>query len=172
MSEITAINDHEFLVDERDGAGLGDGSNAVAKKLFKIDLSSAQDITGLTGSLAAAKAVGKTPFLDLVSALNANGIGSDQVPAKIEGVTFGQDVTYGGSLYHTLFIANDNDFLPGTAGPNQFYVFGFTDADLPGLVRQQIAAVPEPANWTMMIGGFGLIGAMQRRRARIRVRFA
>jgi len=172
VSEITAINDHEFLVDERDGAGLGDGSNAVAKKLFKIDLSSAQDITGLTGSLAAAKAVGKTPFLDLVSALNANGIGSDQIPAKIEGVTFGQDVTYGGSLYHTLFIANDNDFLPGTAGPNQFYVFGFTDADLPGLVRQQIAAVPEPANWTMMIGGFGLIGAMQRRRARIRVRFA
>lgn len=38
MSEITAINDHEFLVLERDGKGLGDGSNAVVKTLFKIDL--------------------------------------------------------------------------------------------------------------------------------------
>lgn len=172
VSEITAINDHEFLVDERDGAGLGDGSTAVAKRLFKIDLTNAQDITGLSGSAAAAKAVGKTSFLDLVSALNANGILSDQIPAKLEGVTFGQDVTYNGGLYHTLYVANDNDFLPDTAGPNQFYVFGFTDADLPGLVRQNIAAVPEPASWAMMIGGFGLIGAMQRRRTRTAVRFA
>ena len=172
VSEITAINDHEFLVDERDGAGLGDGTSAVAKRLFKIDLSGAQDITGLTGSAAAAKAVGKSPFLDLVAALNAAGLSSDQIPAKIEGVTFGQDVSYGGDLYHTLYIANDNDFVPGTAGPNQFYVFGFTDADLPGLVRQEIAPVPEPASWAMMIAGFGLIGAMQRRRRRVRLLFA
>lgn len=172
VSEITAINDHEFLIDERDGAGLGDGSTAVAKRLFKIDLANAQDITGLLGSAAAAKAVGKTSFLDLVSALNANGIGSDQIPAKLEGITFGQDVAYNGGLYHTLYVSNDNDFLPDAAGPNQFYVFGFTDADLPGLVKQNVAAVPEPASWAMMIGGFGLIGAMQRRRTRTAVRFA
>jgi hypothetical protein len=28
VSDIVAINDHELLVDERDGKGLGDGSNA------------------------------------------------------------------------------------------------------------------------------------------------
>jgi hypothetical protein len=171
VSEITAINNHEFLVDERDGAGLGDGSSAVTKQLFKIDLTGAQDITNLTGSTAAAKAVGKSSFLDIVAALNANGIGSNQIPAKIEGITFGQDVTYAGDLYHTLYVSNDNDFVPDTSGPNQFYVFGFTDNDLRGLVRQHVAAVPEPASWAMMIGGFGLVGATLRRRVRTAVRF-
>jgi hypothetical protein len=172
VSEITAINDHEFLVDERDGQGLGDGSVATTKKLYKIDISGAQDITGLTGAAAVAKAVGKTQFLDLVNLLNANGVTSDQIPAKIEGITFGQDVDYNGGTYHTLYVANDNDFVPDVSGPNQFYVFGFTDNDLPGLVRQDVAAVPEPASWAMMIGGFGLIGAMLRRRTRTTVRFA
>jgi len=41
---------------------------------------------------------------------------------------------------HTLWISNDNDFLLQTAdvppvpNPNQFFVFGFTDDDLPGYV--------------------------------------
>ena len=34
------------------------------------------------------------------------------------------------------------------------------------------AAVPEPASWAMMVGGFGLIGAAMRRRQRIVVSFA
>jgi hypothetical protein len=172
VSEITAINDHQFLIDERDGAGLGDGSSAVAKQFFTIDIANAVDITNMSGATAAAAAVTKKPFLDLVAALNANGITSDQIPAKIEGVTFGQDVSWNGDLYHTLYIANDNDFLPGVAGPNQFFVFGFKDGELPGLVQQHIAAVPEPASWMMMIGGFGLVGAAMRRRMRTTVRFA
>ncbi len=49
-SEIVAINDHEFLVDERDGKGLGDGSAAKVKKLYKIDLTGATDITNLSGA--------------------------------------------------------------------------------------------------------------------------
>jgi hypothetical protein len=28
-------------------------------------------------------------------------------------------------------------------------------------------AVPEPASWAMLIAGFGLVGAMQRRRQRV-----
>ncbi|MFD1613351.1 cistern family PEP-CTERM protein [Sphingomonas tabacisoli] len=35
-----------------------------------------------------------------------------------------------------------------------------------------IAAVPEPATWAMMIGGFGLIGAAARRRQRTAVTYA
>src|SRR6266404_2563693 len=38
VSEIVAINDHEFLVDERDGKGLGDNSTAAYKKIYRIDL--------------------------------------------------------------------------------------------------------------------------------------
>ena len=45
----------------------------------------------------------------------------------------------GGNTLHTLYVANDNDFLPDVAGPSLFYVLGFTDADLPGFVAQQIA---------------------------------
>src|SRR5262249_55458586 len=50
VSEILAINDHEFLLDERDGKGQGDGSAAVVKQLFKIDLAGAADVTALSGA--------------------------------------------------------------------------------------------------------------------------
>lgn len=167
VSDIVAINDHQFLVDERDGKGLGDGSKAKVKQLFTIDIAGATDITALSGSAAAAAAVSKSSsaFLDLVAALVASGVPTDQIPAKIEGIAFGQDIVSNGTTLHTLYIGDDNDFLPATAGPNQFYVFGFSDGDLAGYVPQQFAAaVPEPATWAMMIGGFGLVGGAMRRR--------
>ncbi len=136
VSEITALNDHEMIVDERDGKGLGDGSKAKVKQLFKIDLKGATDVSDMDGTAAAAHAVSKTLFLDVVQLLTANGVTPDQIPAKIEGVAFGPDVKYKGKTVHTVWVANDNDFLqdlngPGT-NPNQFFVFGFTDADLGG----------------------------------------
>jgi len=137
VSDIVALNDHEFLVDERDGKGLGDGSKAKVKQLFKIDLKNATDITGMDGNAAAAVAVPKTLFLDIVKVLGANGFAPEQIPAKIEGIAFGEDINDKGTKMHTLWVANDNDFLQnygGAAGsnPNQFFVFGFTDADLAG----------------------------------------
>jgi hypothetical protein len=136
VSEIVALNDHEFLMDERDGKGRGDGSNAKVKQLFKIDLANAVDVTNMDGTQAAANAVPKTLFLDVVKALGAHGITPDQVPAKLEGVAFGADVDNHGVATHTLWIANDNDYLQDFSGPNtnpnNFYVFGFTDADLGG----------------------------------------
>jgi hypothetical protein len=54
VSEIVAINDHEFIIDERDGKGLGDGSNAAVKRLYKIDLAGAEDVSNLTGASALA----------------------------------------------------------------------------------------------------------------------
>lgn len=168
VSEIVAINDHQFLVDERDGNGLGDGSVAKAKQLFLIDLKGATDITNLSGKAALDKAITKssTPFLDLVGELAKQGVTGAAVPAKIEGVSFGQDVAYNGKTYHTLYLANDNDFVPATAGANQFYVFGFQDKDLPGYVAQSVAAapIPEPGMWAMLVAGVGAIGARLRRR--------
>ena len=168
VSDIVAVNDHEFLIDERDGKGLGDGSNAKIKQIFKIDLAGATDITGLSGAAAAAHVVPKsgTPFLDIVASLTAAGITNDQIPAKIEGISFGEDVVWGGVSYHTLYIANDNDFVPGLAGPNQFYVFGFQNSDLPNFTPQVFGAVPEPATWSLMILGFAATGFGMRRRNR------
>lgn len=165
VSEIVAINDHEFLVDERDGSGLGNGDSAAVKQLFKIDLSGATDISAFSGSTAAlqATAVPKTLFLDVVKSLNANGISSDKIPAKLEGVSFGRDITDGGVLYHTLFVANDNDFLPNVAGTNQFYVFAFADSEL-NYQAQQFSAVPVPgAVWLFGSALMGFVGRSVRK---------
>jgi hypothetical protein len=136
VSEITAINQHQFLVDERDGKGLGDDSKAKIKQIFKIDLAGAVDVSNLDGTAAAAVAVSKTLFLDVVAVLTANGITSDQIPAKLEGLAIGPDVNNAGVTTHTLWMANDNDFEQDFDGPNtnpnQFFVFGFTNADLGG----------------------------------------
>src|SRR5215510_2242073 len=79
VSEILAINNHEFLVDERDGRGREGGNNGTSndarvKQLFKIDLEGAHDVSNEDGLTAATHAVTKTLFLDLVAALTGNGI--------------------------------------------------------------------------------------------------
>ncbi len=152
VSEILAINNHEFLLDERDGKGRADGSKAKVKQLFKIDLANAVDVTNMDGTTAATHAVAKSLFLDIVAVLTAPPINMDPklIPAKIEGITFGDDIKQGKGKIHTLWVANDNDFEKTVSqgdddnpdatfdNPNQFFVFGFTDADLAGskLVQQ------------------------------------
>jgi len=156
VSEICALNNHEFLVDERDGSGReanvppGNSTNAKVKQLFKIDLTGATDISGLDdGSMTLSEAINdavpKTLFLDIVKSLTAASLGAnafalDEIPSKIEGVAFGPDVREGNTTIHTLWIANDNDFVINVndssgdpiLNPSQFFVFGFTDADLGG----------------------------------------
>jgi len=154
VSEIVAINNHEFLVDERDGDGRGNGDDAKIKQLFKIDLAGAVDIGALDGAAAAAYAVSKTLFLDIVSVLTANGVPAGEIPAKIEGAAFGPDIRQGHKTVHTLWIANDNDFLHTVPdanniqipNPNQIFVFGFTDADLAGskFIPQEIRTPSGP----------------------------
>ncbi len=149
VSEIVALNNHEFLVDERDGKGRASQNNAKIKQLFKIDLNGAVDVSDMGGATAALNAVPKTLFADVVASLIAGGFTAGDIPAKIEGVAFGPDIRQAGKTVHTLWIANDNDFLGTTTdannnsipNPNQFFVFGFTDADLGGskLVPQHVA---------------------------------
>ncbi len=148
VSEIVAINGHEFLVDERDGKGFGDDSKAVYKKIYRINLAGAAAVDGVAGDASLARyAIGKTLFLDVVQSLTAHGVAVRDIPAKLEGMAFGPDVVVGGVAKRTLFISNDNDFIgtvtddghpAGAANPNTFFVYAVDAADLPGFVHQRI----------------------------------
>jgi hypothetical protein len=175
ISEIVALNDHQFLIDERDGKGLGDGSDAVVKQFFQIDLTGATDVSGISGQANLLPfAVNKKLFLDFKTLLNVNGIGSNLIPAKIEGLAFGVDVDYQGQVLHTLYVANDNDFLStaipngstvAVANPNMFYVVGFTDSDLPiaGTFQPQVIPLPGTA-WLFVSGLLGWMGVARKRK--------
>ena len=120
-SEITALSDTKFLVDERDG----NFEPGAAKNLDEVDIKGATDVTGLTvggkspeafvgtdgtsAALAALTGAGvkvaqKHPYLQvgaLVTQLSPKGtlFGHD----KVEGVA----TTDGGK---TLYLSNDDDF--------------------------------------------------------------
>jgi hypothetical protein len=166
VSDILAINNHQFLVDERDSKGRADavGSQAAFKKLYVVDILGARDVSDVSGftgpasapvAAIASSAMPKTLFLDIVHALTIApaSLAPADIPAKLEGVTFGQDVvvqdpaTHQNVFRHTIFVGNDNDFLATLAppvgngdNPNQFFVFSFSDADLPGLLPQQFTS--------------------------------
>jgi hypothetical protein len=75
-------------------------------------------------------------------------------------------VLFNATTLHTLFVANDNDFVPGIAGDSKFFVFGVSDADLTAagasFTPQQF--VPEPA--TLALFGLGLFGIAVTRKRR------
>ncbi|WP_158025681.1 PEP-CTERM sorting domain-containing protein [Rhodoferax antarcticus] len=108
-------------------------------------------------------AVSKSLVLDMVSVLNANSISSDQIPSKIEGLAFGDDVTISGEIKHTLFVSNDNDFVPGVAGDNKFFVFAVSDANLGTPFEQQ--HIPEPQTLSLMLLGLCFAGYIKRKKS-------
>jgi hypothetical protein len=122
VSEILAIDDHRFLVLERDGQA---GKSRFCK-VFAIDVSGASDISAigttaknglpLTGTPAGVTPVAKRLYLDLLDP--KFGLASDDFPAKIEGLTWGPDLPDGRRL---LLIISDNDLM--TKSPTWIYAF-------------------------------------------------
>jgi len=131
-NEILAINDHEFLVIERDGLS---GGAAKFKRIFRIDIQGATDVSKLsalprTGS-AGFKPVSKTLFIDLLDP--HYGLAGAAFPEKIEGLAFGPDLPDG---RHVLYVTSDNDL--SSTKPTWFYAFAITADALPKFQRQVI----------------------------------
>ena len=134
LNEIVAINDHQFLVIERDGKV---GAAAAFKRLYKIDINGATDIRNLkslpaTGVPSGVTPVSKSLFIDLLAP--EYGLAGAGFPEKIEGLAFGPVLKTG---QQTLVVTSDNDFV--TANSSKFYVFGIDSADLPGFQPQTVS---------------------------------
>ncbi len=187
ISEILAVNNHQFLVDERNGTG-GSATNpapaSAVKDLYSIDITQPTAPTDLTTS----KESGTTPTNGLpISTVPGTGIPADVVPLnkslfanitailgaspnafanslgipdKIEGYAWGPDLPDG---RHLLLATNDNDFTqPGDTGYRPDYIFAFAvdPSSAPGFVAETFTAspVPEPASiGVLFIGGAALL---------------
>ncbi len=181
ISELLAVNEHQFLVDERDGTGFetapDDNSPPKEKTLYEIDLNGATDVSNIadlrTGGFTPVTKSAK-PFLDVVAVLGNAGIDISTIPSKLEGIAFGPDLEVNGQNHHTLFLSNDNDFVSYVAkdagssanvlapadNPNRIFVFAFEDGDLPlsGKVQlQQLSPQSQsPGHFDApFFGGFG-----------------
>lgn len=91
--------------------------------------------------------------------------------AAISGSASGMfDLTQIGSYGGGFLAANGGTaasarmaFLAGLTGGKAY--FNVHNRNFPaGEIRGQIAAVPEPASWAMLIAGFGMVGSAMRRR--------
>lgn len=119
VSDLAAINDHEFLVIEHASRG---GENI--KKIFKIDLAEATPITR--------ESFGGKTFEQLGDAVNciANGIAPVRKTLYMDLLANGWDATYdkpeGLAIVNdtTIVVINDNDF--GVDSPNLDGIFVFT----------------------------------------------
>jgi hypothetical protein len=130
-NEILAIDDHRFLVIERDGQV---GLKAAVKRIYQIDIDGATDVSGIpalptSGLPAGVVPVTKTLFLDLLD--GAFGLAGAAFPEKIEGLAFGPDLPDGRRL---LIVTTDNDFVADK--DSLFWAFAVDRCLLPGFRRQ------------------------------------
>lgn len=132
ISEILAVNDHQFLVDERDGVG---GPKGV-KLLYLIDFKQTEapsDVAAVASLPVDDNLSGRVPlhkqlFADIGGILNAAGAFTTPagLPDKIEGYAFGPDLPDG---RHLLLATNDNDY--SDSYPDYIFAFAVSQGALP-----------------------------------------
>jgi hypothetical protein len=145
VNEMLAINEHEFLVLERDNRTLKPTPPNAAqtpnlKRIYRIDLdkpglTDVSDIDSLPqGALdPSIVPVSKTLFIDLLDAsyrTSATQTIKDVIAEKIEGMAWGPRLKDGRLL---LYVFSDNDLFPGL--PTQIYAFAI-DAAAAGVTFQ------------------------------------
>jgi len=153
VNEILAINDHEFLVLERDNRTFlaGPTNDPRLKRIYKIDLkkNGVNDVTDVSAianlpetaaglALQGIVPVPKTLFLDMLNdayKVDATHTIKSVIAEKIEGMAWGPDLADG---RHLLFVISDND-LSTTIG-TQIYAFAIA----PSALDLQPQQLPEP----------------------------
>jgi hypothetical protein len=135
LSDILALNDHEFLILERENRGVGGDNPSGAdpilsasglKRVYRVDISGATDVRNIsligTNGLTTPAVAGnpdppitivpaaKIPFIDLRGEILAAGL---PLPEKIEGITFGPQLNNG---RYAFIVGTDNDFSVTQAG--------------------------------------------------------
>lgn len=103
-----------------------------------------------------------------------SGSSNDPAPA-IGDVTFLGN-NFGMTFGNEYFVVDDQVLFSGTSASPTFNV-GHYDVESSSvqtldIIRLSTAAVPEPATWTLMVGGIGFAGATLRRRQRVVCRAA
>ena len=137
ISSLVALNDHEFLVLERNNRGVGVGAAFATadKEVYKIDLSGATDVSDIDlDSGSAFTAVTKSAqWLDLdINHIDLDGDGDVESAGKSaekwEGLSLGPRLNDGSYL---LLAGTDNDYsVTQNAGGTQLDVyFDFNAAD-------------------------------------------
>lgn len=126
LNEIEAINNHEFLVIERDGKG---GKKAAFKRIAHIDIKTATPIDSQTvfadGNLPdSIRPVGKSWLIDLLDP--RWGLAGKDFPEKTEGLALGPKLPDG---RRSLLITSDNDFQPQV--PTRIDVFALRGISAP-----------------------------------------
>jgi len=137
ISSLVALNDHEFLVLERNNRGVGVGADFATadKEVYKIDISAASDVSDIDLDSGSPYTVAQksSPFLDLdINRIDLDGDGDvesvGKSPEKWEGLTIGPRLNDGSYL---LLAGTDNDYsVTQNAGGTQLDVyFDFNAAD-------------------------------------------
>jgi hypothetical protein len=164
LSAIVAINQHEFLVLERDNRGLGvddpAGQSVVgSKRVYRIDLDGATDVSSLILPASDLAGAGIVPvaksevFLDLAA---ASVLPNGKQAEKWEGLAIGPRLEDGSYL---IVAGNDNDFSVTQDGTNkQFDVYvdfqggsALRDIDRPTELNG-VEVGPVPAGFTLIPG--------------------
>jgi hypothetical protein len=151
IGDMTAINDHQFLVIERNGATATEGGTPF-KKIFSIDLNQLD----ANGNLV------KTEVVDLMNIADPHDLNGDGSAAFTFPFTTIESVLILDA--HTLLVANDNNY-PGTGGRN----LGSDNTEFLKIHLDQalnVSAVPEPSQWALLLAGAGVVGFVARRRQR------
>jgi len=149
-----------------------DGSNVIDSASYDIKFYLSDQTTAtLTGDRAGNEA-------QLLSDWGTFTIGGALTDGKLtfSGSSFVYDPSKGGLLmdvtvHDATYTGGENTFFQEDAGTGSIARIVGDETGGYGPYNQALvttfnaAAVPEPASWAMMIGGFGLVGAAMRRRA-------